>query len=144
MPSIIITQVKQLIKMKKNILLLLIMFGSLNLVSAQENPNQQGEKVQALKIAFITQKLQLTSGEAEKFWPVYNQYENEIKSLRSEKQNGDVLENEEKLLNIRKKYKPSFEKIIGPEKANQLFSAEKEFRNVLIKRLKNHNQQRLR
>lgn len=130
--------------MKKNILLLLIMFGSLNLVSAQENPNQQGEKVQALKIAFITQKLQLTSGEAEKFWPVYNQYENEIKSLRSEKQNGDVLENEEKLLNIRKKYKPSFEKIIGPEKANQLFSAEKEFRNVLIKRLKNHNQQRLR
>lgn len=130
--------------MKKNILLLLIMLGSFNLVSAQENPNQQGEKVQALKIAFITQKLQLTSTEAEKFWPVYNQYENEIKSLRSNNQNGDVLENEEKLLNIRKKYKPSFEKIIGPEKVNQLFSAEKEFRNVLIKRLKNRNQQRFK
>jgi hypothetical protein len=130
--------------MKKNILLLLIMLGSFNLVSAQENPNQQGEKVQALKIAFITQKLQLTSIEAEKFWPVYNQYENEIKSLRSNNQNGDVLENEEKLLNIRKKYKPSFEKIIGPEKVNQLFSAEKEFRNVLIKRLKNRNQQRFK
>ena len=128
--------------MKKNILLLFIMFGSFNLVSAQDNPNQQGEKVQALKIAFITQKLQLTSTEAEKFWPVYNQYENEIRSLRSNNQNGDVLENEEKLLNIRKKYKPSFEKIIGPEKVNQLFSAEKEFRNVLIKRLKNRNQQR--
>jgi lipase chaperone LimK len=128
--------------MKKNILLLLIMFGSFNLVSAQDNPNQQGEKVQALKIAFITQKLQLTSTEAEKFWPVYNQYENEIKSLRSNNQSGDVLENEEKLLNIRKKYKPSFEKIIGPEKVNQLFAAEKEFRNVLIKRLKNRNQQR--
>lgn len=120
------------------------MLGSFNLVSAQENPNQQGEKVQALKIAFITQKLQLTSTEAEKFWPVYNQYENEIKSLRSNNQNGDVLENEEKLLNIRKKYKPSFEKIIGPEKVNQLFSAEKEFRNVLIKRLKNRNQQRFK
>lgn len=130
--------------MKKNILLLLIMLGSFNLISAQENPNQQGEKVQALKIAFITQKLQLTSTEAEKFWPVYNQYENEIKSLRSNNQNGDVLENEEKLLNIRKKYKPSFEKIIGPEKVNQLFSAEKEFRNVLIKRLKNRNQQRFK
>jgi hypothetical protein len=126
--------------MKKNILLLLVMFGSFNLVSAQRNPNQQGEKVQALKIAFITQKLQLTSAEAEKFWPVYNQYENEVRSLRSNNQNGDVLENEEKLLNIRKKYKPSFEKIIGPEKANQLFLVEKEFRNVLIKRLKNSNQ----
>jgi hypothetical protein len=140
MRSIIRTPVKKILKMKKNILLLLVMFGSFNLVSAQRNPNQQGEKVQALKIAFITQKLQLTSAEAEKFWPVYNQYENEVRSLRSNNQNGDVLENEEKLLNIRKKYKPSFEKIIGPEKANQLFLVEKEFRNVLIKRLKNSNQ----
>jgi hypothetical protein len=140
MRSIIRTPVKKILKMKKNLLLLLVMFGSFNFVSAQGNPNQQGEKVQALKIAFITQKLQLTSVEAEKFWPVYNQYENEVRSLRSNNQNGDVLENEEKLLNIRKKYKPSFEKIIGPEKANQLFLVEKEFRNVLIKRLKNGNQ----
>ena len=99
----------------------------------------RAEKIQALKIAFITQKLQLTSAEAEKFWPVYNDYENEIKTLRLNNKNGDVLENEEKLLNIRKKYKPSFEKILGPQKLNQLYNAEKEFRNVLIKQLKNRN-----
>ena len=40
---------------------------------------KSAKKLQALKIAFITQKLQLTSAEAEKFWPVYNQYDNEIK-----------------------------------------------------------------
>src|SRR6185437_8323510 len=113
--------------MKKYLLVLTLIFGSFSFVFAQNG--QRAEKIQALKIAFITQKLQLTSTEAEKFWPVYNQYENEIKSLRSNNQNGDVLENEEKLLNIRKKYKPSFEKIIGPEKVNQLFAAEKEFRN---------------
>lgn len=95
------------------------------------------DKIQALKIAFITEKLQLTSAEAQQFWPVYNAYEKEIEELRRTSKNGDVLENEEKLLATRKKYKPSFEKILGPTKMNQLFIAEKEFRNILIKRLKN-------
>lgn len=125
--------------MKRFFLILLSVFVSFSFVNAQANP-QRAEKIQALKIAFITQKLQLTSAEAEKFWPVYNQYENEVRNLRSENRNGDVLENEEKLLEIRKKYKPSFEKILGPQKMNDLFNAERDFRNVLIKRLKNQKQ----
>lgn len=119
--------------MKKYLLILLIIFGSFSFVSAQNGQN--AEKIQALKIAFITQKLQLTSSEAEKFWPVYNNYENEIRQLRS-RHNADVLDNEEKLLDIRKKYKPSFEKILGPQRLNDLYNAERDFRNVLIRRLK--------
>jgi len=130
--------------MKKYLLIVLVMIGSISIAKSQNETNPRSEKIQALKIAFITQKLQLTSAEAEKFWPVYNQYENEINSLRPNNKNGDVLENEEKLLNIRKKYKPSFEKIIGPQKLNQLFNAERDFRGVLIKQLKNRNQQRFK
>jgi len=130
--------------MKKYLLILLVTIGSISIAKSQNETNPRSEKIQALKIAFITQKLQLTSAEAEKFWPVYNQYENEINSLRANNKNGDVLENEEKLLNIRKKYKTSFEKIIGPQKLNQLFNAERDFRGVLIKQLKNRNQQRFR
>ena len=136
------TQIKQFHKMKKYILILLMMFGFFSIAKSQDKTGPKAEKIQALKIAFITQKLQLTSVEAEKFWPVYNQYETEIKDLRASNKNGDVLDNEEKLLNIRKKYKPSFEKILGPQKLNQLFNAERDFRNVLIRRLKNQNQQR--
>jgi hypothetical protein len=134
----------KLTKMKKYLLLLFIMLGCFSLLKAQNGNGQKGEKIQALKIAFITQKLQLTSAEAQKFWPVYNQYENEVKNIRTNNKNGDVLENEEQLLNVRKKYKPQFEKIIGPQKMNNLFNAERDFRNVLIKRLKNRNQQRNR
>ena len=122
--------------MKKNLLIALSLLLSFTFVKAQVRNGQRAEKIQALKIAFITQKLQLSSAEAEKFWPVYNQYENEIKALRANNKNGDVLENEQKLLDIRKKYKPSFEKILGPQKLNDLFNAERDFRNVLIKRLK--------
>jgi hypothetical protein len=46
-------------------------------------------------------------------------------------------------LTIRKKYLGSFEKVIGPQRVNKLFIAEKDFRSILIQRLKNRNQQRL-
>lgn len=115
-------------------LVLLFITGFSTIVKAQ---GRGEDKIEALKIAFLTEKLQLTSAEAKQFWPVYNSYEAEVSGLRKEGKNGDVIENEEKLLDIRKKYKPSFEKILGADKTNRLFQAEKEFRAILIKRLKN-------
>ncbi len=126
--------------MKKYLLILIVLLGSLSCFKARA---QDGEKIKALKIAFITQKLQLTPDEAQKFWPIYDQYENEIKGLQLDNKNGPALENEEKLLNIRKKYLNSFEKVLGPQKTNKLFNAERDFREVLIRRLQNRNQQRL-
>jgi len=125
--------------MKKYLLLFLLFFGSFSFAIAQNKNGQRSEKIQDLKIAFLTQKLQLTSSEAEKFWPVYNSYQNEIRQLRGNR-NDDVLENEQRLLDIRKKYKPSFEKILGPQRVNDLYNAEREFRNVLIRRLKEQKQ----
>nr|MDQ6889459.1 hypothetical protein [Bacteroidota bacterium] len=120
--------------MKKIIFILYIFFSSLPGLYAQDDNDPRGERVEALKIAFITQKLDLTADEAQKFWPVYNQYENEIRGLQANNK-GDALENEEQLLNIRKKYKSSFEKVIGPQKLNKLFNAERDFRSILIRRL---------
>jgi hypothetical protein len=124
--------------MKKYLLIILAIFGSFSFVMAQNGNGR--EKIQALKVAFITQKLHLTPGEAEKFWPVYNQYDSEIMQLRANNRNGDVLDNEQKLLDIRKKYKSTFEKILGPQRLNDLYNAERDFRNVLIQRLKERRQ----
>jgi hypothetical protein len=126
--------------MKKYLLLLLIIFTAFSFAHAQQKGNRS-EKVQALKIAFITQRLQLTTTQAQQFWPVYNQYQAEIRDLRKNKSD-DALKNEERLLNIRKKYKPSFQKIIGPEKLNDLYNAERDFRTVLIRQLKSEREQR--
>jgi len=124
--------------MKKYLLILFVMLGALSRAKAQD-----GEKIQALKIAFITQKLQLTPDEAQKFWPVYNQYDNEIHNIELDKSDPNVIDKEEKMLNVRKKYLTSFEKILGPDKTNRLFNAERDFRGILIRRLQNRNQQRL-
>lgn len=120
--------------MKKLLLTLFLFTAIIQVSQAQQN---RDEKIQALKIAFLTERLQLTSAEAQQFWPVYNSYENEVRKIRKISSDGDVLENEEKLLQIRKKYSASFEKILGKEKTNTLFKAERDFRNILIKRLKN-------
>jgi hypothetical protein len=130
-------------KMKKYLLMFFIMLGSFAVVKAQDGDDTRAEKIKSLKIAFITQKLQLSADEAQKFWPIYDKYENDINRLRLENKNATVIDKEEKLLNIRKKYLGSFEKVIGPQRVNKLFTAEKDFRSILIQRLKNRNQQRL-
>ena len=119
----------------KKYLLLIFTLCSFLIVNAQKKGGGD-DKIQALKIAFITQKLELTTSESQKFWPVYNDYEGEVKKLRRNN-NGDVIERDEKLLNIRKKYKAQFEKILGGERTNKLYIVEGEFRNVLIKQLRN-------
>lgn len=127
--------------MKKYLLLIFTMCSFLIVNAQKRGGTGEGEKIQALKIAFITQKLELTTVEAQKFWPVYNQYDDEVKNLKRSN-NGDVIERDEKLLNIRKKYKVEFEKIIGADRTNKLYKAEGEFRNVLIKQLKNRGSNR--
>lgn len=47
---------------------------------AQERTKR--ERIKALKIAFITEKLELTQTEAQKFWPIYNAHELERNMLR--------------------------------------------------------------
>ena len=128
--------------MKKIVLIIAIFFSCFTVLYAQDDNDPRSERIQALKIAFITQKLNLTADEAQKFWPVYNQYNQEINNMQANNK-GDALDNEEKLLNIRKKYKPSFEKVIGQQKLNKFFNAERDFRTVLIHRLKDRPAQKL-
>lgn len=117
--------------------LLIVAFLLTTAASYGQRNGNDNERIEALKIAFITQKLSIKSSEAEKFWPVYNAYQSDVKKIPVRE--GDVLKNEERLLNIRKKYRPRFASILGDERANQLYNVEKDFRNVLIRRLKSRD-----
>ena len=101
------------------------------------NDPQKSQQIEALKVAFISKELELTQDEAQKFWPVYNQCSNEIKYVI--KFSTDPLDKDEKILNIKKHYKEPFVRIIGPERTNRLYNIEGKFRELLIKRLRNQN-----
>jgi Spy/CpxP family protein refolding chaperone len=75
--------------MKKNILFLIALFLMSFFANAQKSTPKKPreEKIKALKIAFITNELNLTSNEAQKFWPVYNKFDEALHQLeRVEKQ----------------------------------------------------------
>jgi Skp family chaperone for outer membrane proteins len=98
------------------------------------------QKIQALYVAYITQELKLTEDEAQKFWPVHAQYDNEIKALRSE---ASELERQQAVLNIKKKYQDRFIKILGVQRTNDFYIKDGEFRKKLIERLRNMRQQNM-
>ncbi|MEE9406582.1 MAG: sensor of ECF-type sigma factor [Polaribacter sp.] len=46
-----------------------------------EKKQRRNEKIKILKIAFLTEELNLTSKEAQEFWPIYNKYDKKLHLL---------------------------------------------------------------
>ena len=115
------------------------------------NKKPDGGRLAAYKIAYLTKKLNLSTEEAQKFWPIYNAYEAEIRKTRQDARANKEkeIDTEEKLLKIRKHYDEEFSKALSKEKVNAFFRAEKEFgaevQRVLMERRQNQlNRKRLR
>ena len=63
----------------RNLLIVTVLLTS-TIIYAQRRPDRG--KIKSLKIAFITERLNLSSNEAEAFWPVYNAHENKLNEFR--------------------------------------------------------------
>ena len=100
---------------------------------------QNGNQLVALKIAYITKRLDLSPEEAQKFWPIYNQYTEELKRTRQDaiRGNKSEIELDEALLNVRKKYSVSFGQAISPQKIDVFFKSEKEFGHFVQEEIRN-------
>ena len=70
--------------MKKLSFLLLTVLLTITVCNAQ-NPNR--ERIDAYRIGFFTKKMNLTSDEAEKFWPAYNDFQSQRNDLQKERIN---------------------------------------------------------
>lgn len=67
--------------MKNKITFLILAFFAFSSLQAQDKEDHR-EKIKALKVAYITQELNMNSEVAQKFWPVYNQYEIKKRELQ--------------------------------------------------------------
>lgn len=123
--------------MKKIYFILTIFVALTNAVIAQplDDDKKQQDNIEALKVAFISKELELTPEEAQKFWPIYNQYSKEL--AVASKDNIDVLDRDEKVLNVRKRYKEQFVKVLGQPRINKMYGAEGRFHKILIKAMRN-------
>ena len=145
--------------MKKIILPILLFLFSLNILAQHHR-----EKIKALKISFITEKLDLTEQEAQKFWPIYNNYDkvtskirhDDIRNIRREirrnistltdKRARDLIiilnEAESTLHKQRMELSTKLLKIIPPKKIILLKIAEEDFKRKMLERFKNRSHQR--
>jgi len=111
--------------MKRYLLILLFAFSFLVRLQAQD-----GQRLEAYKIAYLTKKLDLSPEEAQRFWPIYNRYTNDIRNVRQEQKDKNLseIDVEEKMLSVRKKYNGEFSKALSAEKINTFFRSEKDFK----------------
>lgn len=114
------------------------------------------ERIKTLKVAFITERLALTSSEAQNFWPVYNAHEDQVETLRrkerrrfgsqlpflddlSEDEAAQLLSEFKKLQvekhQVEQNFIQDLTKVLPAKKIILLFKAEEDFKKRLLQRI---------
>ncbi len=139
--------------LKKGLFITVFML-SVIITKAQDQTRK--EKMEALKIAYITEKLELGVVESQKFWPIFNNYQKDKKALHSIKKEdqkpnldemsdqeidnfiNEIIKQQQTILDLRREYIAKFKTVLPVRKVAKLLEAEKGFRKEILKRLK-HN-----
>ena len=122
----------------------------------QKGKRPAKEKIKAMKISYITTQLDLSTKEAQQFWPIYNEFESKMdesrktmrKILKSETSIDEMTDAEvEKMmntvdnsrqteLNIHKEYQSKFKTVLPIKKVAKLYKAEHSFKKDLLKKMR--------
>lgn len=141
----------------KNILPLIMFLITFSFYAQDDKKvDEKREKIKAYKVSFLTTELELTPTEAEKFWPVYNAFDDKQYELRhqkmktymrkldddkinsiSEKEAATLLSQMEstdkELYLLREKYMSNLKKILSAKKILKLKKSEDDFNRKLLK-----------
>ena len=120
------------------------------------------ERMESMRVAFLTNRLDLTTDESTRFWPVYNEYSRKRMELRrdmfdqkrdhrrrelSDEESRKALDEQfsiqEKELALKKNYYEKFKGILPAQKLAKLEPAEMEFNQEVIRRLKERRENRM-
>ena len=144
----------------KNIFLILIFCLTSNLFLGQNNiSNSKRQNREARKISYFTSKMQLNSEESQKFWPIVNAMEAEIKALKNANAHGRMMLNGKEdisdkeleeimdskiymskdMIDIKIKYHEKFKEVLPIKKVAKYYEATKDFKKIQAQRKKQHN-----
>ena len=148
--------------MKTIICIFLLSTVSLLAISQEKSGNDcpmDDEKVKAEKVAFITEKLDLTVKEAQAFWPIYNEFTNKMDVLFKEehkiakelKKNMATLSDKEltekidrviaikeEKADLEQSYHIKYKSVLPIKKVALLYQADRDFRKYLLQKYKDH------
>lgn len=114
------------------------------------------ERIKSMKVAFLTNKLGLSSEQSQTFWPIYNDFEAKQQNLRQKyRQNKNInlmddaeveqqidarFQLEQELLDLKKQYYEKLKSAISIRQIANIARAEREFKTVLLKELQKNRQ----
>lgn len=151
---------------KKIAVLLAVLWTALS-VQAQENKpkGEHHEQMMKAKVAFFTTQIGLTVEEAQVFWPLYNEFWDELHKIHKDSRKaykaivaleelGDYTPEEmnrrldsylahfELEAQVHEKYRKRFEEVLPVSKVVKMYIAEEEFRDEMIRMWKDKEQRR--
>jgi hypothetical protein len=97
-----------------------------------------------MEVAYMTRELNLSSEDAQKFWPVFNKYRDEMKAVQTNTGITDPLDKQQRLLDVRKKYRNDFNRTLGQERGMRVFQSEDRFRQMAKGAMERRNEMRNR
>ena len=152
-------------KINKILLAIIILFSANTFAQGGRLLKEKKEQIKAMKVAYITNELSLTSDEAAKFWPLYNAFEEKQHEIRkqklkgymdrideesfdnlSEKEASTILaqmeSTEEELYQAKKKFVASLKGVISSVKILKLKKAEEGFNRKLLQQYRDKRPKR--
>lgn len=118
---------------------------------------EAGDRLRAQRVAYITQRLGLSSKQAEQFWPLHNEYETRMREINrkyrparpvSEMSEAEVerlieqrFRRDEELLALRRQYYEKFRRVITLKQIATFPKADREFKRDLLEQLRRRRRQ---
>jgi hypothetical protein len=137
----------------KSLIFTIALLTSFSVISQES----KADKVEAMKVGFITNKLELTAKEAQTFWPLYNEYNSKLEKLRKTKKSdfdelknkgenitdkelesfmNEIFATKQKELDLQKEYYEKYAKVLSVKKVALLYQAENQFKRELLRKIK--------
>ena len=128
------------------VILSLLMLASVNLFA--QDDNNGSERIRDKMSQYIQERLNLSKSEAEKFSPVFLRYFREWRTTLSESKGEPVLLRQQKIVDLRLRYRDQFKEIIGEKRSNEVFDHQQRFiqgmRDLQRERLEKNGNERPR
>ena len=112
----------------KRILYILSCFLLLSTATLAQDQGGNGDKIRERMTEYLQKRLNLSKAEADRFGPVFMDYFNELRNT-SQQYKGDRLVMQQKIVDLRLRYRDQFKNIMGEKRSNDVFVYEREFVN---------------
>ncbi len=128
--------------MKKILYLLsFLLFTNLALFAQNTDREERFEKLRDRINELVAKKLNLTKNESEKFSPIFVRYFNELRTTH--KQFNDPLLRQQKIAELRIRYRTEFKQVLDERRANRVFVIEKEVQERIKEEIQDRREQRM-